>query len=405
MNIIIISIVLVVNLFELFVEILNYRNRNQPLPENVKDIFDPKEYQKSLEYSMAKSRFGFVSNGLRMVLVIVLLLVGFFPWLESATGELSDIVVIQTLTFLFGFYLITTVFSIPFKYYRDFVIEEHFGFNKKTKKIFVIDLLKSFVLTVVIGGVMLTAVTLIYLAFIEMIMVFIGMVFILIALFMFGAFISQGWFLRKFNKLEPLEEGTLKDRINALATRLGFQVNRIFVMDGSKRSSHANAFFTGLGKTKEIVLFDTLIEQLTEDEVVAVMAHELGHAVHKDAPKLLINNLIMMAVYALTMGLILTNDIFFTSFGLKGVQLGFAFILILLVLGPIEIIFGIYVNAFSRRFEYRADAFAAKNASKEAMRSALIQLTKKSFSNLTPHPLYTFVYYNHPSISDRLRAL
>lgn len=179
---------------------------------------------------------------------------------------------------------------------------------------------------------MLTAVTVVYIVFIDMIRLFIGIMFALIASFMFGALISQGWVLRKFNKLEPLQEGTLRTRIEALATRFGFKVNRIFVMDGSKTSSHANAFFTELGKTKEIVLFDTLIEQLTEDGVVAVLAHENGHTVHKDATKFLVRNLVMVAVYALTLGLILTNDGFYTSFGLEGIQMGFAFVIMMLVL-------------------------------------------------------------------------
>ena len=405
MNVIIISIVLVVSLFEVIVNVLNYRHRNTPLPENVKDIFDPKEYQKSLDYSMENAKFSFVSSGVRTLLILTLLVSGFFPWLEALSKELSELVVVQTLFFLFGFYIINLVISIPLNYYHDFVIEERFGFNKKTKKIFIVDTIKSFILTVIIGGIMITAVTMVYIVFIDMISLFIGIMFALIASFMYGALISQGWFIRKFNDLKPLEEGALRTRIDELATRLGFKVDRIFVMDGSKRSSHANAFFTGLGKTKEIVLFDTLLNQLTEDEVVAVMAHELGHAVHKDAPKLLARNLVIVAAYALALGLILTNDAFFTSFGLEGIQMGFAFVLMMLVLEPINIVFGIYMNAFSRRFEYRADAFAAKNASKEAIRSALIQLTKESFSNLTPHPLYTFVYYNHPSISDRLKAL
>ena len=404
MNWIILSIFLSVTVFEIIVDLLNYRHRNTPLPDNVKGLYDPEAYQKSLAYSMAKTKFGLVSTGVRVTLIVVLLLVGFFPYLEGLVQEISNQTVVQTLLFLFGFYFIFFVRAIPFSYYRDFVIEERFGFNKKTKKIFILDQVKSIILTLIIGGLIVTTVTGIDLLFSEMMALFIGLIFLLIALFMFGAFILQGWFLRKFNDLKPLEDGSLKTRINTLATGLGFKINRIFVMDGSKRSSHANAFLTGLGKTREIVLFDTLIEQMTEDEVVAVMAHELGHAVHRDAPKLLARNLIMVAVYALTLGLILTNDVFFTSFGLEGVQLGFAFVLLTLVLGPIEIVFGLYANAFSRRFEYRADAFAAKHTSKEAINSALTRLTKESFTNLTPHPLYVWVHYNHPTISDRLKA-
>lgn len=404
MNFIIIAIVISVSLFEIMLDVLNYRHRHTPLPENVKDIFDPNEYQKSLDYTMAKTKFGIVVTSVRTLLIVSLLGFGFFPWLESLAKAVSEVVVIQTLIFMLGFFLINQLVSAPLNYYRDFVIEAQFGFNKKTKKIFFIDLLKSILLTIVIGGVIITAINLIYLLFMEIIVVFISLLFILIALFLFGTFISQGWFIRKFYKLTPLEEGTLKQRIDELATGLGFNISRIFVMDGSERSSHANAFFTGLGKTREIVLFDTLIEQLTEDEVVAVMAHELGHATHKDAPKILVRNLLMVAVYAITLGVILTNEVFFTSFGLEGFQLGFAIVLLLIVLQPIEIIFGIYANAFSRRLEYRADAFAAKHTSKEVINSALVRMVKESFVNLTPHPLYVWVYDNHPTISDRLKT-
>jgi STE24 endopeptidase len=404
MNYIIIAIVLGVTFFEIIVDVLNYKNRNAPLPDNVKNIFDPKEYRKSLDYSMAKSKFGIVSKTVRTLLIVGLFLFGFFPWMESIAQVVSDLAVIQTLVLLFGYYLVNFVFMIPFSYYRDFVIEAQFGFNKKTKKIFILDLLKSIILSMIIGGAMMASLTSVYILFADTIALFIATVFILIAVFMFGAFIAQGWFVRKFNKLIPLQEGTLKARIDQLATGLGFKINRIFVMDGSKRSSHANAYFSGIGKTKEIVLFDTLIEQLTEDEVVAVMAHELGHAVNKDAPKLLIRNLVMVAIYAMTLGLILTNEVFFTDFGLDGIQFGFAVVLMLLVLGPIEIIFGLYANSYSRKFEYRADAFAAKHTSKEIFNSALRRMAKERFSNLTPHPLYVWVYYNHPTTSQRLKA-
>jgi len=405
MNYVIIAIILIVALFEAYIDILNYKNRNKPLPQNVKDIYDAAAYKKSLDYSMAKAKYGFVSSSVKTLLIVILLLVGFFPLLESMISGISSSVIIQTLLFLFAFYLIYFMLGIPFGYYRDLVIEEKFGFNKKTKKLFVIDQIKAFLLTVIIGGAMISAVAAIYLLLANLIFVFIGAIFALVSLFMVGAFLTQGWFVRRFNKLTPLEEGPLKTRINDLANRLGFKIHRIFVMDSSKRSTHLNAFFTGLGKTREIVLFDTLLEKMSEDEIVAVLAHELGHASHKDAPKMLLRNLSMMAIYAVTHGLILTNGVFFTSFGLSGIHLGFAVILMMQALKPIEIIFGVYFNFFSRKAEYKADAFAVKHTSKEAITNALVRLTKESFSNLVPHPLYVGIHYSHPPISDRLNAI
>lgn len=405
MNWIIIGIIVFMSLIELGLDGLNYRHRKRPIPENVKDILDPKEYQKSLDYNMENTRFGVVGTMTKTLVIIALLSLGFFAWLETFAQRFTEIVLIQTLIFLFVYYVINRVLYLPFSYYLNFVIEEKFGFNKMTKKLFVIDFLKSFFWTVLIGGALISASVLIYQLFIDFIPLFIGFVFILITLFMIGAFVFQGWFVRKFNDLTPLEEGSLRTRINELATQLGFSVERIFVMDGSKRSKHANAYFTGLGKKREIVLFDTLIDQLSEDEVVSVMAHELGHATHKDAIKLLSRNLIQLAVYALSIGLLLTQEIFFTSFGLSGIQFGFALILLSLMIQPIDLLFGIYINAFSRRIEYKADAFAAKYTSKEVMIGALKKFVKESFENMTPHPLYVFVYYNHPTVSERIASL
>lgn len=405
MNWIIIGIIVLMSLIELVLDGLNYRHRNMPIPENVKNILDADEYQKSLDYTMEKTRFGVVGTVTKTLVIVALLSFGFFAWLETFAQGFKEIVLIQTLIFLLVYFVINRILFLPFSYYRNFVIEEKFGFNKMTKKLFVTDFLKSLLLTVLIGGALISALVLIYLLFIDIIPLFIGFVFILITVFMIGAFALQGWFVRKFNDLTPLEEGTLRTRINELAANLGFSVERIFVMDGSKRSKHANAYFTGLGKKREIVLFDTLIDQLSEDEVVSVMAHELGHATHKDAIKLLLRSLIQIAFYALAIGLLLTQEIFFTSFGLSGIQFGFALILLLLLIEPIDLLFGIYINAFSRGIEYKADAFAAKHTSKEVMIGALKKFIKESFENMTPHPLYVMVYYNHPSVSERIASL
>ena len=405
MNLIIVGIILTVAIFGLVLELLNYRNRNKPLPGVVKNIFDEKSYQKSLSYTMAKARYQFVSSIIRTSLIVVLLLIGFFPWLDSIVASINENSIIQTLLFMFGFYLIYFFLGIPFGFYYDFVLETKFGFNKKTKKLFVVDLFKSLLITIIIGGIALSVINLIYSALINSLPVFILSVFIAIALFMVGAFVTQGWFVRRFNKLTPLQDGLLKTKIQALAERYRFTINRIFIMDSSKRDTHLNAFFTGLGKTREIVLFDTMLEKMSEEEILAVLAHELGHAVHKDAPKLLLRNLIIVALYAFTLGLLLTNSIFFTSFGFESIHLGFALVLFIQIVEPIDILFGIFMNAFSRSMEYKADAFSAKNTSSKAMAKALITFTKESFINLVPHPFYVFVNFSHPTVSDRLLAL
>jgi STE24 endopeptidase len=405
MNLIIVGIILTVAMFRLILELLNYRNRNQPLPKVVKNIFDEESYQKSLAYTMAKARYRFVSAIVQTLLIVLLLLIGFFPWLDSIVVSSSENSTIQTLLFMFGFYLVYFFLGIPFGYYYDFVLETKFGFNKKTKKLFVVDLFKSLLITIIIGGIALSLVNLIYSLLINSLPIFILSIFITIVLFMVGAFLTQGWFVRRFNKLTPLQDGSLKTKIQVLAERYRFKINRIFIMDSSKRDTHLNAFFTGLGKTREIVLFDTMLKKMSEDEILAVLAHELGHAFHKDAPKLLLRNLIIVALYAFTLGLLLTNPIFFTSFGFESVHLGFALVLFMQIIEPIDIVFGIFMNALSSSMEYKADAFSAKNTSSKAMAKALITLTQESFINLVPHPFYVFVNFSHPTIGDRLLAL
>ena len=218
-------------------------------------------------------------------------------------------------------------------------------------------------------------------------------------------FLFNGVFVRLFNKLTLLEEGSLKEKIDALAFSLGFEVKRIYVMDGSRRSTKLNAFFSGLGKTKEVVLFDTLIEKSTEDQILAVLAHELGHATHKDTLKGLMQQLFVIGLYVLVLGFILTTVDLHTAFYLSNVHFGFSIILMSILLSPVNTLLGLYTNYVSRVHEYKADAFAARHTSKDAMISALKLLVVENFANLTPHPLYVKLYYSHPPISSRIASV
>lgn len=294
--------------------------------------------------------------------------------------------------------------TLPLSYYRVFKIEESFGFNKMTKKLFVIDKIKSFILTVVFGGGIISLLFVIFKAFTN-IWIFILIAYVVIFAVMLLLFLFNGVFVRLFNKLTLLEEGSLKEKIDALAVSLGFEVKRIYVMDGSRRSTKLNAFFSGLGKTKEVVLFDTLIEKSTEDQILAVLAHELGHATHKDTLKGLIQQLFVIGLYVLVLGFILTTADLHTAFYLSNVHFGFSIILMSILLSPVNTLLGLYTNYVSRIHEYKADAFAAKHTSKEAMISALKLLVVENFANLTPHPLYVKLYYSHPPISSRIASV
>jgi STE24 endopeptidase len=401
----VIGLILTMFVFELIVSILNYRYKNQPIPENVQGLYNDEKYVKWLAYSMANFKFGLVSNTLSTLLMLVLLIMGVFGTIESVTIELTSSTLLQTLFFLFAYFLLTFLIGIPLSYYRVFKIEEAFGFNKMTKKLFVKDKIKNLVLTLVFGGGIISLLFVIFDAFKENIWTFILGAYIVIVIVMLILFLFNGVFVRLFNKLTLLEEGSLKTKIDALASQLGFEVKRIYVMDGSKRSTKLNAFFSGLGKTKEVVLFDTLIEKSTEDQILAVLAHELGHATHKDTLKLLVQQLFVIGIYVSVLGFILSTLELHTAFQLSNVHFGFSIILMAILLSPINTLIGLVSNYISRAFEYKADAFAAKHTSKEAMISALKVLVVENFANLTPHPLYVKLYYSHPPISQRIASV
>lgn len=391
--------------FSLITEVLNYQHRNSELPDNVKALYEPEQYQKSLSYQMANFKLGLVSNVFKTTLLVLLLVFGFFGWLESTVSQMVTSPILETLLFMFGFYLVTLISGLPFRYYRTFVVEESFGFNKTTKKLFVIDLLKSLVLVMVLGGGVLAGLNALYLAFESQITLFLIFAYAVLVVLFFLIFILNGFFIRRFNKLSPLADGSLKDGIDALASKLGFNIKRIYTMDASKRSTKLNAFFTGIGKTREVVLFDTLVDKMSEEEILAVLAHELGHATFKDAPRMLAQQVVVMALYVGLIGWILNTTSFFTSFGLGGVHFGFTLILLFVLIEPMDTLINLYTMYASRKAEYRADAFAKKHTSQPAMQGALIKLVQENFANLTPHPLYVTLNYSHPPISQRLAAL
>lgn len=400
----ILSIILGMFVFEFLISVLNYRYKNQPIPENVQGLYDKDKYHKWLEYSMANFKFGIVSNTISTAVMLLLLSLGAFGFFEELSIEVTSSGLLQTLFFLLMYYVISFIMALPLSYYRVFKIEESFGFNKMTKKLFVIDKIKSFILTVVFGGGIISLLFVIFKAFTN-IWIFILIAYVVIFAVMLLLFLFNGVFVRLFNKLTLLEEGSLKEKIDALAVSLGFEVKRIYVMDGSRRSTKLNAFFSGLGKTKEVVLFDTLIEKSTEDQILAVLAHELGHATHKDTLKGLIQQLFVIGLYVLVLGFILTTADLHTAFYLSNVHFGFSIILMSILLSPVNTLLGLYTNYVSRIHEYKADAFAAKHTSKEAMISALKLLVVENFANLTPHPLYVKLYYSHPPISSRIASV
>ena len=390
-------------IFRTWISVLNYNNRNAEIPEEVNDVYDEVAYKKWLEYNMANNKISSIIRVIDVAVTIVLLVFGVLVWFNDLAILMSDNVRVQVLLFMGLYYLVSFFIGIATSYYDTFVIEEKFGFNKMTKKTFVIDKIKGLLLTIVFGG---------------------GLVFLLLVIndhagnlfFLFTwlalvaiLFIVQMLYVQVivplFNKLTPLEDGELSEAINAFAKSVGYEVSQINVMDASKRSSKLNAFFSGFGKLKKIVLYDTLIEKMSTEEIVAVLAHEIGHNKHKHMYYNMFQTALTLLLYIGVFVLVLNNEVFSTAFGFENANFGFSMILFGILLGPVSFLIQLASSYFSRKHEYQSDKFASFHYSKEHMESALKVLAKENFANLTPHPLYVKLFYSHPPIVDRIRAI
>lgn len=406
MKLLLLTLIVLTYGLDLSLILLNHRHSRRPLPPEAQGIYDEETYRRWLGYSLETTRFGVFVSGVMTVVLIVLLASNAFGWLERLAASWFSHPILQTLAFLGVFTLFTMLLRLPFDIYGTFVIEEKFGFNKTTPRTFILDRLKSLLLTAVLGGGVVALLNYLYLSFRSHLWIFIlaawlTLSMVLVILFM----LSTKIFVKIFNKLTPLPDGALKEKIAALAESVGFHVRAISVMDASKRSTKLNAFFSGLGRTREVVLFDTLLEKLQEDEILAVVAHELGHAVHKDAPRLLGMQIILFGLYAMVIGAILQSPAMAQAFGLSAAHFGFSLILLNILLNPLSFLLSLPVNAVSRHAEYAADAFAAQKAGVDSMGRALKALAQENLANLNPHPLYVLFYYSHPPIPARIQAI
>ncbi len=389
--------------FRLVLSILNYRHRHRPVPEVASGIYDDEAYQKWLSYFMENFRFSLFHKSVDLVLIIVLLVTHAFGFLERLTDGWFANPIPATLSFLGLYVFFRLVVGLPFSYYETFVIEEKYGFNRQTRKGFVTDLIKQLVLIVVLGGGVISLLMFLYLRFASMFLLYgwIGLTVILFLIFILNTKV----FVRMFNKLTPLEDGELKDAIVSFVEKSGYQIKAISTMDASKRSTKVNAFFSGFGKFKEIVLFDTLVDKLTTDEIIAVLAHEIAHGKFKDAWRMIFQQVLILGLYVAIIGFTVSSDALAQAFGLSGAHFGFGLLLFFILIEPIGLILSILTNHLSRVAEYRADRYAASMGYKDAMQNAFCKLARENFAQLTPHPLYVFFYYSHPAIPDRLEAI
>ena len=388
---------------ERILESLNSKHMSPVLPDSLKGIYDEKEYSRFQSYKRENGRLDSWSSGVGFVVMIVFLVAGGFGWYNSWVVSLTDSVVWQTILFVVGLSVVSSVLDIPFDYYATFRIEEKYGFNKTTRRVYWLDTVKELVLSLVLGGVLLALVVWFY--------TWAGTYFWLYAwgaVTLFSVFMAMFYsqlIVPLFNKQTPLQEGALRDKIQAFAGKVGFKLDNIYVIDGSKRSTKANAYFTGLGPKKRVVLYDTLIDELTEEEIVAVLAHEVGHYKKRHTLRSMVVSVIQMGVLFWLFSLCVNNAALSEALGGDRAYFQLGLIAFAILYSPVNLILGIGMNVWSRSNEYEADAFAARYYEGDYLVSGLKKISVKSLSNLTPHPLYEYIYYSHPSLLKRIDAI
>lgn len=401
--IIIISLLTIDLVVNLYLSVLNYKSRFNPIAEEIQDVYCQEKYQKWQDYYMEKYKLSLMKEVFDFVLILILLLTKAFVYVFDFAASITNNIQFQSLILIGAFSLLTFIINIGLSYYSVFVIEEKYGFNKMTKKLFVIDKIKSLIFSILLGGGLIYGLISLYLNS--------GGLFFIIAwisaslLIIVINLIYTKVIVPIFNKLKPLEDSSLKQKIYDFADKVGYEVNKISVIDASKRSTKLNAYFSGFGKVKQVVLYDTLIDKMTEEEIVAVLAHEIGHSKHKHIIFNLVSSILTMSIYILFIMIFFANPIFSTSFGFSEISYGFSLILYMLVLSPIFLFENLLSNYISRKFEYQADRYAAINYDSKHLISALKILSRENFSNLTPHPLYVKFYYSHPPLAERIKHL
>lgn len=390
-------------IFERILEYLNSKHMSPVLPESLKGIYDEKEYGRFQSYKRENGRLDSWSSGFGFVVMMGFLLAGGFGWYNGWVVSLTDSVVWQTILFVVGLSLASSVLDIPFDYYGTFRIEEKYGFNKTTRKVFWLDTVKELILSLLMGGVLLALIVWFYTWAGTSFWLYAWGAVTVFSLFM-GMFYSQ-LIVPLFNKQTPLQEGSLRDKIQAFAGKVGFKLNNIYVIDGSKRSTKANAYFTGLGPKKRVVLYDTLIDELTEEEIVAVQAHEIGHYKKRHTLRSMFLSIIQMGVILWLFSLCVNNAALSEALGGDKAYFQLGLMAFAILYSPINLILGIGMNVWSRKNEYEADTFAARYYEGDYLVSGLKKISVKALSNLTPHPLYEYIHYSHPSLLKRIRAI
>ncbi|MBQ0025613.1 MAG: M48 family metallopeptidase [Bacteroidales bacterium] len=383
--------------------VLNIKSSKEPVPEILADVYDSKQYGRQQAYSMQRRKFSLIAGTFSTAVTLAIFASGLFATFDGAARSLSGSPVVRTLIFWGIFYLISWLINIPFDIYSTFVIEERFGFNKTTRVTFISDLFKELAMNLLILGTILSLCNWIYTLTPDCFWILAWAAISLFSLFI-QYFYSQ-LIVPLFNRQTPLPEGELRSAIESFARKVDFKVKDIYVMDSSKRSTHANAYFTGFGRRKRIVLYDTLIEQLDTEEIVSVLAHEAGHCKYKhniiSTAASLATTLLMLYIF----NLVISSNALAAAAGAQEASFHLNLAIFSLLYTPVNIVTDVISNIISRRHERQADEFARRNGFGEPLVRGLKKLSARSLGNLTPHPFTVFVEYSHPTLKQRVEAL
>ncbi len=390
-------------ILEQFLNYLNSTKRSEKIPEQIKGIYNEKKYSRQQNYEKEKSRFSFITSTFSFIIIILMLTYKGFYIIDFWASQITSNQILRALIFFGTIMFAFDIINLPFAVYSIFVIEEKYGFNKTTIKTFILDKIKSWLITAIIGGGILSFIIWVYLQTQQMFWIYVW-----IAISIFTIFITMFYssiIVPLFNKQTQLEDGELKTAITDFSNKVGFKLKNIYKIDGSKRSTKANAYFSGLGTKKRIVLYDTLINDLQVNELVAVLAHEIGHYKKKHVLKNILLSILQTGIILYILSLFIANPLLSKALGSHTYSIEINLIAFSLLYSPISLITGIFMNIYSRKNEFQADNFAKENFDGEALASALKKLSVNNLSNLTPHKLYVFFYYSHPTLLKRLQAL
>lgn len=397
---ILIGIIIANFIFDQFLDALNAKHFNDRLPEELSDVYDDKEYERSQAYKKTRYRFGILTSTFSLVLTLAFFFLEGFAYVDNIARSISDNSIVIALIFFGIILLASDILTTPFSYYSTFVIEEKFGFNKTTKATFFLDKLKGWLMGALLGGGILALIIWFYQLTGNDFWIYAWIIVTIFSIFM-NMFYSK-LIVPLFNKQTPLEDGSLRQKIEAYARNVGFQIDKIFIIDGSKRSTKANAYFSGFGKEKRITLYDTLVNDLEEEEIVAVLAHEVGHYKRKHIIYNLSLSILTTGLTLWILSLFVSNPIFSQALSVEETSFHIGLIVFGILYTPISEITGLLMNLLSRKFEYQADDFAKETYAAAPLISSLKKLSSNSLNNLTPHPSYVFFHYSHPSLGQRI---